>query len=129
MRADKLIEHMHAGCWLIRESQRWGLRDPGGKPMYAGPIHGSTACNLIREWPGGLYHRVVEGRDEWCRKAGIVMQDDGNLSPRAGTCRICGCTDEAACYIAEKGRNCSWHDSAGTLCDHPKCLAAAVRGG
>lgn len=38
---------------------------------------------------------------------------------RAGTCRICGCTDEAAC---EGG--CSWADAAQTLCS--LCLEAAL---
>lgn len=45
-------------------------------------------------------------------------------------CRICGCTFDRPCFIANEqiegdGRllTCSWVDRAHTLCSNPKCVA------
>ncbi len=47
------------------------------------------------------------------------------LSP--GRCRECGCTEERACRIATCAgeRSCGWSSQEKTLCDNPRCLAAA----
>lgn len=44
-----------------------------------------------------------------------------------GRCRICGCTRITACDVATHygSRACGWIDETRTLCDAPKCLAAA----
>jgi NTP pyrophosphatase (non-canonical NTP hydrolase) len=43
-----------------------------------------------------------------------------------GRCRVCGCTDDAACILPERsGELCDWADDLHTLCDSPECLAAA----
>ncbi|MDR1883708.1 MAG: hypothetical protein LBR26_13130 [Prevotella sp.] len=49
--------------------------------------------------------------------------------PEAGTCKICGCTDENACMDSWYGP-CWWTDETQTLCSHcaspenPRSLAA-----
>ena len=37
--------------------------------------------------------------------------------PIPGVCRVCGCTEENACYHPEHG-NCFWVDDTFTLCSH-----------
>lgn len=46
-----------------------------------------------------------------------------------GRCRICGCTELAACTIVSDAaeydeRPCAWADAEHTLCDSPTCLEA-----
>ena len=55
------------------------------------------------------------------------------FDPKAGTCRVCGCTDEKPCRmlpdpIPIAGQNlttCAWADGSRTLCTNPKCLRQA----
>lgn len=42
------------------------------------------------------------------------------LGLKAGTCRICSCTEEKPCKPP-----CSWTDRSETLCSNPKCVKAA----
>jgi hypothetical protein len=42
--------------------------------------------------------------------------------PKKGTCRICGCTDERACYLPGENGTCSWVDGTKTLCNSPYCV-------
>jgi hypothetical protein len=66
-------------------------------------------------------HPAVENGK--CKTCGMVCQK--------GVCRICGCTDRAACILGSPGVFdddlivCSWADATETLCTNPKCLAAA----
>lgn len=43
-----------------------------------------------------------------------------------GRCRICGCTELAACDLGEDGP-CGWFDGSRTLCDNPDCVKAGAR--
>lgn len=49
--------------------------------------------------------------------------------PQPGRCRVCGCTESAACIgipIREGVfANCSWADPSRTLCNNPECMARA----
>lgn len=51
------------------------------------------------------------------------------LTYPVGTCKVCGCTDDHACYDADYGA-CWWVDETETLCSHcagpddPESLAA-----
>lgn len=44
------------------------------------------------------------------------------LNLKAGTCRVCSCTERTPCNPP-----CSWTDPSETLCDNPKCLSAAAK--
>ena len=44
-----------------------------------------------------------------------------------GTCRICGCSDGAACTL-DDGQHCAWADAAHTLCTNPECLRQGSEG-
>jgi hypothetical protein len=57
--------------------------------------------------------------------------------PRAGVCRVCGCTELQACLLpapfalfveGDAYMGCSWADATRTLCTNPACLAAAKGG-
>jgi hypothetical protein len=70
----------------------------------------------------------TEGK-EWVRaykKSGFTWEGV-KTSPVKGTCRICGCTEDQACSV--NGDPCSWTDKTQTLCDNPKCIAAAKKAG
>lgn len=40
----------------------------------------------------------------------------------SGVCRVCGCTMEDGCHLAE-GISCWWMDIDETLCSNPVCIA------
>lgn len=49
--------------------------------------------------------------------------------PEPGRCKICGCTEDAACIESDDGAwdgPCGWADGSCTLCDNPDCLAASA---
>lgn len=54
---------------------------------------------------------------------------DTEKEPEAGICKVCGCTDNHACYDLDYGP-CWWVDETYTLCSHcagpedPDSLAA-----
>jgi ParB/RepB/Spo0J family partition protein len=55
------------------------------------------------------------------------------VKPKAGVCRICGCTAAHACVLGhgKKGKGkgkpitCKWADSTKTLCSNPDCMKKA----
>jgi hypothetical protein len=72
---------------------------------------------------------VLPGEDERGRLRVAIADYVEREEPEAGRCRICGCTETAACVgiPVREGHfaNCSWADPSRTLCTNPLCLEKA----
>jgi hypothetical protein len=73
---------------------------------------------------------VLTGEDDRARLR-VALSDyiDRPQPLDGGRCRICGCTDAAACVGVPIAKgvfgNCSWADASRTLCSNPACLEQA----
>jgi len=82
---------------------------------------------------------VLPGEEERRRLRVAIADYIQDEDPQPGRCRICGCTETAACIgiplgnqLASRGTvgagkvtNCSWADASHTLCTNPACLEKA----
>lgn len=73
---------------------------------------------------------VLPGEDDRARLRVALADYIDRPQPLAGgRCRICGCTDAAACIGVPIAKgvfgNCSWTDPDRTLCSNPACLEKA----
>ena len=73
---------------------------------------------------------VLPGEDERTRlRVALADYVERPTAQAGGRCRICGCTETAACVGVPIAKgvfgNCSWADSTHTLCTSPACLEKA----
>jgi hypothetical protein len=73
---------------------------------------------------------VLDGEDDRARlRVALADYIERPQSLAGGRCRICGCTETAACVGVPIAKgvfgNCSWADASRALCSNPACLAQA----